>query len=194
MEPAHNHDHHSVSVEVEGLEEIFGQSGGQPVAMAATNGGQLVATITEASRLLQIPYSTLRHQVKEGKFKTQPGPNGKIRIVLDSELATSGGQTVANLSTLATNGGQTVAKVDNKFLDFLERQSKQLQDASCRIGWLESQLQEREQEVKLLPDLQAAVSRALEQEEKLTRAESELERLKASLWYRMWCWFKSAGV
>lgn len=109
-------------------------------------------------------------------------------------MATSGGHTVANFGQVATSGGHSLATADNKLLEFFERQSKQIQAASCRIGWLESQLQEREQDVKLLPDLQAAASKAIDQEEKLARVELELERIKATWWYRVWCWLKVPTV
>ena len=72
-------------------------------------------------------------------------------------MVASGGQMAAGTYQAAATGVQTLATVDSvgqteKLLELVERQSKQLQDASCRIGWLESQLQEREKEVKLLTD------------------------------------------
>jgi hypothetical protein len=159
---AANKPENTVSVELDGIEEIFADSGGQMVADMAkniTSGHQTVATISKASRLLQIPYTTLRRQVKEGRFKTQTGPDGKTLLLLDTYLLSSGGQMVADSIHLATGGGQVLATADNvgqpdKLLELIERQSKQLQDASCRIGWLESQLQEREKELKLLTDSQ----------------------------------------
>ncbi len=159
---AANKPENTVSVELDGIEEIFTDSGGQTVADITkniTSGHQTVASISKASRLLQIPYTTLRRQVKEGKFKTQTGPDGKTLLLLDTYLQPTGGQTVADSIHLATGGGQVLATAANigqpdKLLELIERQSKQLQDASCRIGWLESQLQEREKELKLLTDSQ----------------------------------------
>lgn len=147
-----------ITVDVDEMDDFFGQTGGQTVAKmdsALAAGGQLVATISEASRLLQIPYSSLRRQIKQGKVKTQAGADGKPRVIIEGSVATMAGQSVATASQAATTAGQPVANPDlSKLLELVERQSRQLQDASCRIGWLESQLQEREKEVKLLTDSQ----------------------------------------
>lgn len=159
-------------VDVEGLEEFFDPVGGQSVAsgqQTLTTDGQVVATVSEASRLLQIPYSTLRRQVKQGKFETVTGADGKPRVVLPDDLATAGGQPVASIQETATSGGQTVATAQaDRLVELVERQSKELQAASCRIGWLESQLQEREKEIKLLTDS---------------------EHKKVVWWRSAWAWF-----
>jgi len=161
-----------ITVDVEGLDDFFGQPGGQTVANATNDlaaDGHLVATISEASRLLQIPYSSLRRQIKQGKFKTLTGADGKPRVLIEATAATTASQMVATAFQAATTSGQPMASPDlTKLLELVERQSKELQGASCRIGWLESQLQEREKEIKLLTDSQH----------------------KSQWWRRAWSWLR----
>lgn len=117
-------------------------------------------TLAAAARKLGIPYTTFYKQVKAGKHQTVNGADGKQRIILKANPDDMPGVTpVTPLSQEVTLGVlQSSEGVTEAYhLKIIEQLSSKLEGANYRIGWLESQLQEREQDVeelKLLTDSQ----------------------------------------
>lgn len=138
---------------------------------------QVVLTASDASVQLGIPLSTLYRQIRAGKFKTSHAADGSVRIILpvDSHaenqvipiFATSENRNEPVILTDSHSENQSNhvilsdshcenhrSSTDNEMSILLEM-SKKLEAASYRIGWLESQLQERDKELKLLTDSQS---------------------------------------
>jgi hypothetical protein len=109
-------------------------------------------SISEGSRRLDIPYTTLRRQVKEGKFQTQTTPDGRVLIGIEIMRPPNGEKRVTAGQVVDNSGGQIEAPNQTQLLEFIATQMHQLQEASCRIGWLEAKLEEMQNEVKLLTD------------------------------------------
>lgn len=77
----------------------------------------------------------------------------------------------------------------------LAEQAARLEAASYRIGYLEALLAEKQEQVKLLPDLRSSAARAVvnqrraeELEQKVSALEEELARIQGAWWYRLTCW------
>ncbi|MBX9720020.1 MAG: helix-turn-helix domain-containing protein [Candidatus Obscuribacterales bacterium] len=117
-------------------------------------------TLAEAARKLGVPYTTFYKQVKAGKHHTVSGADGKQRVILKTNHGDTPGVTPVSppsqevtLGVFQSSEGVTEAY----HLKIIEQLSAKLEGANYRIGWLESQLQEREhdvEELKLLTDSQ----------------------------------------
>ncbi|HEY9869806.1 MAG TPA: hypothetical protein V6D08_11620 [Candidatus Obscuribacterales bacterium] len=77
----------------------------------------------------------------------------------------------------------------------LSEHTARLEAASYRIGYLEALLAEKQEQVKLLPDLRSSAARAIvnerraqELEQKVSALEEELARIRGAWWYRLTCW------
>lgn len=154
------------SAATEGLEDLFdlGSKGETLVIPEApegvTGGNAELLTLAEAARRLNLPYTTFYKQVKAGKHVTVPGPDGKPRVVMPEILGVTPGVTSVTgdcqgevRGVFHTSNGVTEAK----HLEVIQQMMAKLEGANYRIGWLESQLREREtdvQELKLLVDSQ----------------------------------------
>lgn len=126
-------------------------------------------TIKQASKFLKVSPNTIRAQIKAGELAAC-----KIKGKRCEEWRVfpgiAPGDFQQDTSTLP-EGFQTTRPSTDKLLELVERQSKELQAASCRIGYLESQLQERTKEVKLLED-----------------------RSRVPWYRRFWGWFTGSSV
>lgn len=126
-------------------------------------------TIKQASKSLKVSPNTIRAQIKAGELAAckVKGKRGEEWRVF---LGIAPGDIQQDTSKLP-EGSQTTGPPADKLLELVERQSKELQAASCRIGYLESQLQERTREVKLLED-----------------------RSRVPWWRSAWRWFVGTSV
>lgn len=123
-----------------------------------TRGNCDLLTLAEAARALAIPYTTFYKQVKAGKHDSVPGPDGKPRI----KMRRSQGETVfvetvsPQLESVTPGVTPSVEGVTQlKQLEIIQDLMQKLEGANYRVGWLESQLREREadvHELKLLVD------------------------------------------
>lgn len=139
-----------LQVHAEDSEGVTGECQGETVGY----------TVAEAARRLGIPYTTFYKQVKAGKHETVSGPDGKPRVLIEDTERDSPGvspgyafsQGVTEGVSLSTEGVS-----EAYHLKIIEQLSAKLEGANYRIGWLESQLSEREkdvEELKLLTDSQ----------------------------------------
>jgi hypothetical protein len=125
-----------------------------------TEGNYDLLTLAEAARALAIPYTTFYKQVKAGKHHTVPGPDGKPRIKMQrSQGETIFAETVIPEMESVTPGVTPCAEgvTQLKQLEIIQDLMQKLEGANYRVGWLESQLREREadvHELKLLVDTQ----------------------------------------
>lgn len=159
-------DFNSLPADTNGLEDIFDvEAHGVTEAYSAGNEGVTrripesaeLLTLAEAARRLEVPYTTFYKQVKTGKHETVLGSDGKPRVVLRS--VTPGVTEISQGVTEVVEGvtGTIQGETEAKHLEVLQQFMLKLEAANYRIGWLESQLSEREadvQELKLLVDSQ----------------------------------------
>lgn len=166
-------DFNSQSADTNGLEDIFDVEA-QGVTEAYSGGNEGVTgripesaellTLAEAARRLEVPYTTFYKQVKTGKHETVLGSDGKPRVVFRSVTpgVTENDLGVTEISQGVTEvvegvTGTIQGETEAKHLEVLQQFMLKLEAANYRIGWLESQLSEREtdvQELKLLVDSQ----------------------------------------
>jgi len=171
-------------VSIEGLEQIFA-----PVSHENSNGtdGILMGTeknvaclsetpqrytVSEFVNLLGLPRSTVYRQINNGKFHTEKGPDGKLRILLrQSEIPVLSTETSCNLAEIPFETVETVLfsrettpetgeipgekpETDNSAKVDIAELLRKLEAATYRIGYLESKLEDRDEKIKLLTDSQ----------------------------------------
>ena len=110
-------------------------------------------SIKDAARVLGISPNTVRTRIKSGelsagKVKGQTGEQWRVFI---GNLPTGYQQSTSSLPIEPQTGINTEV---SRLLDIIERQGAKLEAASGQIGYLKSQLEEREKEVMLLSDNQ----------------------------------------
>lgn len=159
----------------EGMEDIF-QQGDLEVTQAlpqeveeVTESETDLFSIAEASRLKNIPYTTFYKQVKAGKHPTALDSEGKLCVVIDRKPSETN-QDIHQEDSLSSDTERVTARVSGvtdsvtseetpgnqaKQLDLIQQLNEKLIAASYRIGYLESQVKERESDIndlKLLTD------------------------------------------
>jgi len=153
-------------VSIDGLDDLFeSASQGETQVIpcdveSVTEGNTELLTLAEAARRLGIPYTTFYKQVKAGKHETILASDGKPRVVFSRNNRVTPGvtssiesETPVTLGVLHQEEGVTQAK----HLEIIQQLMGKLEAANYRIGWLESQVRERESDVhelKLLMDCQ----------------------------------------
>lgn len=158
---------------VEGLEHVFepGDNGGDLSPGDSTPPGDQPAdiwTVDDAIRHLGVTRRTILRKLKNGElvgYKV-PGPFGQEWRIHPVD---KGGDFTGDLAPPSlSSGDQPVSPPDSGLVDEFRRQilelktenqtlQKELQGAHWRNGYLESQMLEREKEIKLLTDSQRKV-------------------------------------
>lgn len=119
-------------------------------------------SVSEAVDILQISRSTIYRHAQEGKLRSETAKDGKLRILVKqneipetsqevSEIPeTTSGSPAASRETVEILNGNlnSHASVDVDSLLF------KLESATYRIGYLEAQLESKEEKIKLLTDSQ----------------------------------------
>lgn len=153
------------SVATEGMEDLFRAGQGETRVTpcdveSVTEGVTQLLTLAEAARRYGIPYTTFYKQVKSGKHATVTGHDGKPRVIFQGNTEVTHG-VFHSLQTESpvTHGVflQPEGVTEAKHLEILQQLMGKLEAANYRIGWLESQVRERESDVnelKLLVDSQ----------------------------------------
>jgi|LakMenE18May11ns_1017448.scaffolds.fasta_scaffold9933183_2 hypothetical protein len=167
-------DFNSLPADTNGFEEIFdvseipenndSHSDSQP----GLNENHLILTVAEASANMRIPLSTMYRRVRAGKFKTVNAEDGTVRIILpqkiqsenhlvltDSHSENQNGEVILSDSQSENQVKSTEQSHDlGALIGLLNDRDHKIEAASYRIGYLESQLEERDRAIKLLTDSQ----------------------------------------
>lgn len=165
-------------IDVDGLEDVFEadieliEQGSKHGANTVPTGYQQGASMSlkAACRHYKLSASTLRAKIKNGEIPAQKiqGANGPEWRVFPTEpsLLGSGKHGAEEGSKHGANtvpaGYQGIAAPElNRLLDLIEKQAAKLETASGQIGYLQSQLEERDKDlaerdnsIKLLTDSQ----------------------------------------
>lgn len=198
-------------VEIEGLEDVF-EADCKPIAQSidtvlatfeqcAERGAKQGAGMSLKAACIhyKLAPSTLRMKIKRGeipakKIQGANGPEWRI-FSASSEFGDrskqGADQSVRHGVNTVQAGYQNLAQVDiSRLLNVIERQSAKLESAAGQIGYLKSQLDTYQEQLKLLPDLQARAAQLASQEARAKEIEVELERIKTTWWHRFFSWFQ----
>lgn len=137
-------------------------------------------TIVEASQRLGVAPSTIYRRIKAGKYQTKSLMDGTVKVLLprvvtmrEAENLITATQCEAVAADIlpceaakSANATQREAVQNassspemNILSQAFDDMARKLEAATYRVGWLESQLQEREKDIKLLTDSQHKTSR-----------------------------------
>jgi hypothetical protein len=171
-------------VSIEGLEQIFAPmphenpSGTDGILMGTDETAACLSetlrgyTVSEIVNLLGLPRSTVYRQINNGKFHTEKGLDGKLRILLrQSEIPVLSTETLCNLAEIPFETVETVPfsrektpetgeipcekpETNNSSKVDIAELLRKLEAATYRIGYLESKLEDRDEKIKLLTDSQ----------------------------------------
>jgi|GEM_PF-1460495 len=147
------HDYQTnVSANTEGLEDFFEAE----VVPGTTEGYQVGPTdgipVKEAAKILGLSMKTIKDRLRKGTlsgYKVQEKFGAKWMVQLGTEYQVLPGAAEIS-STYPTGSTESVAGL----LSLVESKDRELQAAIFRNGYLEAQLAERNEHLKLLPDLE----------------------------------------
>lgn len=207
----------STKPDIEGLEDFFSSD---------DKTGQELVTLEEAAKRLNLSERTIQRRLKLGRLKGHKisGPRGpEWRVDISSTVdetneavATTEDTTIPSPASRPSSEDRTghtegVTVVMERLASFyeakIEKLETKLETVVWRNGYLEAQLSDTENQIKLLPDYQSKAARAVELEGELSRLEAkagsadalelEVKRLEAELsslrrgwWHRFSWWFK----
>ncbi len=152
---------------VEGMDALFDERENQIESVES----HLILTVAQASAHLRKPISTIYRRVKAGKFKTQQAEDGTLRIILPTDnnpeaqvITTHSRDETQNQNVIiddsrSENGEtQQARKISSaefvRLLELIAEKDRKLEAATYRVGFLESRLEDRESQIKLLTDSQ----------------------------------------
>lgn len=183
-EPARNNKPEIITVE--GLDELFATTIDPPRSEQKPTVDQ-GWSLWQAADAYNVTERTIRRWIKEKRITAWKvdGPRGpEWRINPGSSQDSDSVQT----GLIVQNQSVSV------LVQLLKDQATKLEAATFRNGFLESQTKVYEDQIKLLPDLQAQAAKTSVQEARAKELEAELERIKAHWWNRVWSWLAGAGV
>lgn len=166
------------TVSLSGLEQFFSAEK-SPSNVTEAEGW----TLAEAAEEYNVTERTIRRWIKDGRLQAWKvdGHRGQEWRVHPTQSNDTRSDTAADNQSYLLLAG------------LLKDQILKLEAASYRAGYLENQVRTYEEQVKLLPDLQARVRKLDAQEQALRDAETELSRIKSTWWYRFWTWFTASN-
>lgn len=185
-EPARNYQTKETA-NLEGLEDFFEAE----VLAGSTKDYQVGPTdgipVDEAAKALGLSVKTIKDRLRKGTlkgYKVQEKFGEKWMVQLGREYQVVPGPTEIG-STYQVGPTESVIGL----LSLLDSKDRELQAAIFRNGYLEAQLAERNDQLKLLPDLQAKANETEDLNQQIQALQQELEAQKASLWARFKKWF-----
>jgi Bacterial regulatory protein, Fis family len=157
----------------DGLDHVFADTVSD--AMSDTRRSKKVELpIAEAAKVLGVSERTLWRRIEEGELKSRLKGNKRfVRVPIDQTVLTPDTANESGVSVTARQVG-TIVNLDEVL--------KQLTGANYRIGFLQAQLEAKEQQLRLLPDLQSKAEEAAHLTARLAAAEAEIEYLKKPWW------------
>jgi hypothetical protein len=166
----------SDSVDTTGMDSLFTETVSVDSADTAKT-QTMEVSISEAAKILGISERTVWRRVIRKELKSKTKNKKRLVIVPIIEPTVSLSQDCQiSVSDTAFNAN---AVLDLRIL------LQEIQGANYRIGYLESENKSYQNQVLMLPDLEAKASKAKDQERELVEIKTELERLKGTWWYRL---------
>jgi len=174
---------------------------------------QQVMTLDEAAKRLNLSERTVQRHLKHGKLKgfkvTGPrGPEWRIYVVSSDDMTASSAEATddtvfSNIDMTDVESVATEDKTDDRsaltahalaqftgfYHDQIETLQEKLEAATYRNGYLEAQLSNSEQQLKLLPDLSAKATKVETLEQQIQQLKAELVAERQTWWTRFGQWF-----
>lgn len=145
---------------LDGLDDFFSsdRKAHPPVDECETVDATICLTVSEARRVLGLPKSTLYRQIKEGRFQTLQGEDGRLRILLSQKQDQSSQQRDDEFHTSAVPPPRQSVSNSVEFALIREMQTK-IEALTYRQGYLQAELaaaraesEATRNELKLLTD------------------------------------------
>jgi len=157
-------------------------------------------SVESAAKLLGLSVKTVKDRLRKGTLngcKVKDKFGEKWLVILGSEYQVVPEAVEIVPESSPSPSGVVGASVDLQvFFALLDRKDRELQAATFRNGYLESQISDYNNQLKLLPDLQAKASQAKDLMEELAIKQQELldlrtkvDKLEQSWWIRFSSWF-----
>jgi cell division protein FtsB len=154
-------------------------------------------SVSEAAKLLGITERSVWRRIRQKKLSSQLRSGRTVVSVRLSDAPVTRTDTLAStdvdVTDISSRDGHTKHQnVNDRLLDLFEKHALKLEAAAGRIGYLTSQVDGYQDQIKLklLPDLEAQAAKLLAAQARSEELESELKQLKNGWWYRLRCWFK----
>jgi len=129
--------------------------------------------ISQAAQSLGISERTLWRRIEDGEIKSRMrGKKRVVRVPLDAV-------------TLSRDNDMTVPNTQIGTVIDLQKIVHELNSANYRIGYLQGQLEVKDAQLRLLPDLQETSKEASILKAQLAAAEAELEVLRKPWWKKL---------
>jgi len=167
---------------VTGLEHVFVDVLDQEVIDTGSSGDEGMK-LSEASDKYGVTERTIQRWIKEGKLlahkiEGQHGPEWRIiGEAADDSPGYQGMTAGRNAVDMTMDSFDGFTGLLEKLTDQLQETNDRLQSANYRIGYLENEKQNYQEQLKLLPDLQAQAERAKALADELARSQEEATRL-----------------
>lgn len=118
-----------------------------------------LVTMAEAARRMKMPYPTLRRQVNAGKIPSTPGPDGKpmVKFMATEQIQNSREQKTNKTEQNAPENDysltiQCLLKQMDVERSYAKALNEKLEAANHRNGYLEAQVDQQSEQIKLLSD------------------------------------------
>jgi excisionase family DNA binding protein len=167
---------HIERTDTTGLDQIFSSQASDDMS-DRRQGKRLEMPISEAATVLGISERTLWRRIENGELKSRLKGNKRLvrvpvaDVQMHHDSATASGDT--------TKFRQVGTVVD------LAAIMHELSSANYRVGYLQGQLEIKDQQLRLLPDLQSKAEEASELKTRLALYEAEIVYLKRPWWKRL---------
>jgi hypothetical protein len=163
----------------------------------------VVLTVKEACKRLGIRKKNLHQRIAQGMYKTFAGVDGNLRVMLPADakrevvhprdLVQQARREPLELVTISAQANQLIS--DPQLANLLEKLFNQMSAAAVRIGYLESQLEQYNQQVTVLPDLPTHIAESLSIKKqndmlrtRLTDIEDQLAQARKPIWTKFIDW------
>ncbi|MCC7527079.1 MAG: helix-turn-helix domain-containing protein [Candidatus Melainabacteria bacterium] len=152
--------------------------------------------LTEAAQILNITRRSALRLIHEGKLAATKDGHGQwlvdrtsIKERLSAKSSASGNveQVAVHVDDVQGHAWSEGQAAGQQHL--LKELIDKIETLTWRNGYLEAQLSERDQQVKLLPDLQAKADASVELQSKIESLELQLQEYSSGWWsrFRKWC-------
>jgi hypothetical protein len=177
IQPEHDSSHDSATTtDTTGLDHIFDKTV-TPDASDNRRSKKIELPILEAAQALGISERTVWRRIESGELRSRT-KNGKRLVKVPIE------KTLPSDDTATTPSDTSKFRQVGTVVD-LGTILNELNGANFRVGYLQGQLELKEQQLRLLPDLQFKAAEAIELRERVAHYEAELAYLKKPWWKKL---------
>jgi cell division protein FtsI/penicillin-binding protein 2 len=181
----------------DGMDEIFDceHQTDESVVETGESHDASEVSVSEAAKLLGITERSVWRRIRQKKLAHKLVGGKAIVTIRQSDVserkADTSEQLDVDVSDVSVEVDRTseVVRSTSDYLNLIAELSHKLEAANYRNGYLEAQLDNYREQVKLIPDLQGAAIKAEVQSVKLAELEAALEGYKSGRWSRFCRWF-----